>query len=89
MADRELQPAWEWLWTIMECTESQLRFGTSLSAATDPSHAGHPLYDNQTKVTSAKEKRTAEEGSPFEKKGRLVIARERKIDCRELPTTKL
>ena len=61
----------------MECTESQLRFGTSLSAATDPSHAGHPLYDNQTKVTCAKEKRTTEEGSPFEKKGRLVVAKER------------
>lgn len=29
---------------VMDSTEAQLRFGSALSATTDPSHPGHPLY---------------------------------------------
>ncbi|XP_028405111.1 E3 ubiquitin-protein ligase UBR5-like isoform X2 [Dendronephthya gigantea] len=66
LVDREFQGTWEWLWTIMECTESQLRFGTSLSAASDLSHSGHPLNEGQGK----KDKRSTEQGISVDKKAR-------------------
>ena len=70
MMDRELRGTWEWLWTIMECTESQLRFGTSLAAASDPSHPGHPMHESQGKDGTVKSKRTADEGISLDKKAR-------------------
>ena len=54
----------------MECTESQLRFGTSLAAASDPSHPGHPMYEGQGKEGTLKSKRTADEGISLDKKAR-------------------
>ena len=43
LVDQQLQAAWNWLAIVLDCTEAQLRFGSSLSAATaDPSHVSHP-----------------------------------------------
>lgn len=38
-----LKPTWDWLLTVMDATEAQLRFGASLTHLTDPAHPGHPL----------------------------------------------
>lgn len=40
----QLKPTWDWLITIMDSTEAQLRFGSSLSSTSDPAIPGHPLY---------------------------------------------
>ncbi|KAK9512923.1 hypothetical protein O3M35_001231 [Rhynocoris fuscipes] len=42
--ERQLKPTWDWLLTVMDSTESQLRFGASLTTASDPAHPHHPLY---------------------------------------------
>ena len=42
LVDQQLQAAWNWLAVVLDCTEAQLRFGSSLSAATDPNHPSHP-----------------------------------------------
>lgn len=39
-----LRGTWEWLLTVMDATEAQLRFGASLTHAADPAHPGHPLH---------------------------------------------
>ncbi|XP_074657055.1 E3 ubiquitin-protein ligase UBR5-like [Tubulanus polymorphus] len=39
-----LKPTWDWLVTIMDSTEAQLRFGSVLSERSDPSHPGHPQH---------------------------------------------
>ena len=39
-----LKPTWDWLNTVMDSTEAQLRFGSALSENTEPSHPNHPLY---------------------------------------------
>ncbi len=54
----------------MESTESQLRFGTSLAAASDPAHPGHPLHEGQGKAGTSKEKRNIDQGISLDKKGR-------------------
>jgi hypothetical protein len=59
----------------MESTESQLRFGTSLAAASDPSHPGHPLHDGQGKPGTSKDKRSTDGGISLDKKGRSVFRR--------------
>lgn len=40
-----LKPTWEWLLTVMDATEAQLRFGASLTQNADPAHPGHPLHN--------------------------------------------
>ncbi|XP_065677761.1 E3 ubiquitin-protein ligase UBR5 isoform X1 [Hydra vulgaris] len=47
--DKILFKTWQWLWRVMELTESQLRFGASLTAVSDPMHPQHPLHDVQNK----------------------------------------
>lgn len=43
LVDQQLQAAWNWLAIVLDCTEAQLRFGSSLSAATtDFSHSSNP-----------------------------------------------
>lgn len=59
LVDEGLQPCWDWLQTIMDCTESQLRFGLSLSSATDSTHPSHPLHENQK--TAGRDRRTRED----------------------------
>ena len=39
-----LKPTWDWLITVMDSTEAQLRFGSALSETTDPNHPSHPLH---------------------------------------------
>ncbi|KAI5715389.1 hypothetical protein M8J77_015250 [Diaphorina citri] len=51
--EQELRPTWEWLVTVMDSTEAQLRFGASLTNSSDPSHPSHPLYQNPLGTTSA------------------------------------
>lgn len=41
-----LKPTWDWMLTIMDATEAQLKFGASLTNTTDPSHPLHPLNTN-------------------------------------------
>lgn len=48
-ADAMLDDTWQWLWRVMETTETQLRFGASLTAVSDPTHPHHPLHDVQMK----------------------------------------
>ncbi|XP_012274394.1 E3 ubiquitin-protein ligase UBR5 isoform X2 [Orussus abietinus] len=38
-----LKPTWDWLMTVMDATEAQLRFGVSLTRSADPTHPEHPL----------------------------------------------
>lgn len=59
LADQQLQAAWNWLAVVLDCTEAQLRFGLSLSAATDPSHPSHPLHEFHPKAN--KDRRTRED----------------------------
>jgi E3 ubiquitin-protein ligase EDD1 len=51
--DTQMKPNWDWLMTIMDATEAQLRFGSALSSAADPAHPAHPLYSNPRSRTLA------------------------------------
>ena len=42
--EHRLKPTWDWLLTIMDATETQLRFGASLTHLSDPAHPSHPLH---------------------------------------------
>ena len=53
-----MKPNWEWLMSVMDSTEAQLRFGTALSNNSDPSHPGHPLYTNSRSSRSSQAERT-------------------------------
>lgn len=46
--ESRLKPTWDWILTVMDSTEAQLRFGASLTHSTDPSHPLHPLHLNST-----------------------------------------
>ena len=39
-----MKPNWEWLMSVLDSTEAQLRFGSALAGATDPTHPSHPLF---------------------------------------------
>ena len=39
-----LKPTWDWLISVMDATEAQLRFGSVLSNVTNPAHPSHPLH---------------------------------------------
>ncbi|XP_020295718.1 E3 ubiquitin-protein ligase UBR5 isoform X3 [Pseudomyrmex gracilis] len=41
--EAHLKPTWDWLVTVMDATEAQLRFGVSLTRSADPTHPEHPL----------------------------------------------
>ncbi|XP_022901003.2 E3 ubiquitin-protein ligase hyd isoform X2 [Onthophagus taurus] len=38
-----LKDTWDWLLTVMDSTEAQLRFGASLTHSSDIAHPGHPV----------------------------------------------
>lgn len=40
--ERRLKPTWDWILTVMDATEAQLRFGASLTDSTDSAHPLHP-----------------------------------------------
>lgn len=48
--ERQLKPTWDWLMTVMDSTEAQLRFGASLTTASDPNHPNHPLHHSSSKI---------------------------------------
>ena len=47
-----LKPTWDWLITVMDSTEAQLRFGSALSDTTDPSHPSHPMHPSAAVTAS-------------------------------------
>ncbi|XP_017846381.1 E3 ubiquitin-protein ligase hyd isoform X2 [Drosophila busckii] len=55
--ERRLKPTWDWMFTVMDGTEAQLKFGAYLTNYTDPTHPLHPLNlssqatTNQTSTT--------------------------------------
>nr|XP_029736104.1 E3 ubiquitin-protein ligase hyd isoform X6 [Aedes albopictus] len=50
--EKRLKPTWDWILTVMEATEAQLRFGASLTDSTDPTHPLHPLNTPSTSSSS-------------------------------------
>lgn len=42
--ETRLKPTWNWILTVMDATEAQLRFGASLTNSADPAHPLHPLH---------------------------------------------
>lgn len=38
-----LKPTWDWLLTVMDATEAQLKFGASLTNSLDLSSPNHPI----------------------------------------------
>lgn len=42
--EARLKPTWDWILSVMDATEAQLRFGASLTHSSDPSHPSHPLH---------------------------------------------
>ena len=54
-----LKPTWDWLITVMDSTEAQLRFGAALSETTDPSHPSHPMHSSY--VRTLRERATRED----------------------------
>lgn len=49
--ERRLKPTWDWILTVMDATEAQLRFGASLTDSTDSAHPLHP--SNSTPATTS------------------------------------
>lgn len=47
--EKRLKPTWDWILTVMDSTEAQLRFGASLTDSTD---AAHPLHPSNSASTS-------------------------------------
>ncbi|KAG5842550.1 hypothetical protein ANANG_G00178800 [Anguilla anguilla] len=45
--EEKLIPTWNWMVSIMDSTEAQLRYGSALSSAGDPGHPSHPLHASQ------------------------------------------
>merc|ERR1719481_915961 len=55
----QMKPNWDWLMTILDSTEAQLRFGSALSSVTDANHPGHP--GNSSSSSRSSGSRTAAE----------------------------
>ncbi|XP_068157779.1 E3 ubiquitin-protein ligase hyd isoform X1 [Drosophila tropicalis] len=57
--ERRLRATWDWMFTVMDGTEAQLKFGAYLTNYTDPTHPLHPLNlsaqasTSQTPATSS------------------------------------
>jgi len=41
--EKRLKATWDWMFTVMDGTEAQLKFGAYLTNYTDPNHPLHPL----------------------------------------------
>ncbi|CAH2285684.1 E3 ubiquitin- ligase UBR5 isoform X4 [Pelobates cultripes] len=57
--EEKLIPTWNWMVSIMDSTEAQLRYGSALSSAGDPGHPNHPLHASQN--STRRERMTARE----------------------------
>lgn len=53
--ERRLKPTWDWILTVMDATEAQLRFGASLTDSTDSAHPLHPHNTASTPPTTSSE----------------------------------
>lgn len=51
--EKRLKPTWDWILTVMDATEAQLRFGASLTDSADPAHPLHPLNVPSTSSSSS------------------------------------
>ncbi|XP_066269411.1 E3 ubiquitin-protein ligase UBR5-like [Branchiostoma lanceolatum] len=47
--EMHLRCTWDWLITVMDSTEAQLRYGSALANSSDPNHPTHPLYSQQNR----------------------------------------
>uniref|UniRef100_W8BVH1 HECT-type E3 ubiquitin transferase n=1 Tax=Ceratitis capitata TaxID=7213 RepID=W8BVH1_CERCA len=50
--EQRLKSTWNWMYSIMDGTEPQLKFGTYLANYTDPAHPLHPLNVNTQNVSN-------------------------------------
>ncbi|XP_017873446.1 PREDICTED: E3 ubiquitin-protein ligase hyd isoform X2 [Drosophila arizonae] len=50
--EKRLKPTWDWMFTVMDGTEAQLKFGAYLTNYTDPNHPLHPLNLSAQATTS-------------------------------------
>ncbi|XP_045557810.1 E3 ubiquitin-protein ligase UBR5 isoform X20 [Salmo salar] len=57
--EEKLIPTWNWMVSIMDSTEAQLRYGSALSSAGDPGHPSHPLHASHH--SARRERMTARE----------------------------
>ncbi|XP_039593139.1 E3 ubiquitin-protein ligase UBR5 isoform X4 [Polypterus senegalus] len=57
--EEKLIPTWNWMVSIMDSTEAQLRYGSAISSAGDPGHPSHPLHASQS--SARRERMTARE----------------------------
>lgn len=51
--EKRLKPTWDWILTVMDATEAQLRFGASLTDSADPAHPLHPLNVPSTSAANS------------------------------------
>lgn len=51
--ERRLKSTWDWILTVMDATEAQLRFGASLTDSADPAHPLHPLNVPSTSTATS------------------------------------
>lgn len=64
--ERRLRPTLEWILTVMDSTEAQLRFGGSLTDSADPSHPLHPLNTpTNAQSSSSNNNNSSNGGSTF------------------------
>lgn len=50
--EKRLKPTWDWILTVMDATEAQLRFGASLTDSADSAHPLHPHNTNSNTTTT-------------------------------------
>lgn len=50
--ENRLKPTWDWMLSVMDSTEAQLRFGASLTHSSDPSHPLHPMHPTSSTTGS-------------------------------------
>lgn len=53
--EKRLKPTWDWILTVMDATEAQLRFGASLTDSADSAHPLHPHNTNSSTAPASSE----------------------------------
>uniref|UniRef100_S4RBH7 Ubiquitin protein ligase E3 component n-recognin 5 n=1 Tax=Petromyzon marinus TaxID=7757 RepID=S4RBH7_PETMA len=54
--EEHLVLTWNWMVSVMDSTEAQLRYGSALASAGDPSHPSHPLHASQNPARRERER---------------------------------
>ncbi|XP_064596947.1 E3 ubiquitin-protein ligase UBR5-like isoform X2 [Liolophura sinensis] len=62
--ETNLKPVWEWLLTVMDSTEAQLRFGSALSNTTDQANPIHPMHSNYVRNLRERNNREEQQQQP-------------------------